>query len=120
MVIGIAGLAVLAWYVIGADQLPRKVRIEQIGRTQRVKLRTKADEPVYALELQFKGQLDGEVRMDIWLPGAQKKIEKTFKAGPIDDQHETDWIYPEVWIDYQPIDKINEGNLLIQYRFVKN
>ncbi|GEM_PF-5472294 len=120
-VIGLIGLFALFYYLVEASRYPGKVSVDPVSDAQDFTLQAEAgSSQIFAIELQFEGELSGDAVITIGLPGNPYYIRKTLKAGEIDTKYEGDWYYEQCPIRYEPKEQQMEGYLDIRYRFIRN
>lgn len=120
-VISLIGLFALFYFLVETSRYAGSVKVDQVNDARDIMLEAEAGAgQIFAIELQFEGELSGDAEITIGLPGNPFYIRKTLKAGEIDTKYEGDWYYEQCPIRYEPKEEQMEGHLEIQYRFIRN
>lgn len=118
--LGLVALLPVLYYIYNYYFGPQRYRLEAVGEPQEWVLEKKAGQgPVYAIELEFQGNLSGDATVFIGADNQEFYAKTLLKAGRIDSRFTSDWYYDNLPLRYVPNGPV-EGKLTVRYRFISN
>jgi hypothetical protein len=116
--VGMTGLLILAWLYSTGELSKRTYRIGDVSKPVDIVLRAPdAGGGIYAIELEFRGEISRDVVFEIGFPDNPKFARKLLKPGKVEAAFKSDWYYDACWIKYLP-EEGTSGRLKIKYRFL--